>query len=454
MSIWRLFRLVCFAALLWPVLHAAAPAEEPARRVAVIAEIHGAIGPATARFVEKAVRDAQARHAEVLILQLNTPGGLVTSMRVLIETILSSPVPVVGYVAPPGAHAASAGTYILYATHLAAMAPGTNIGAATPVSIGGAPGLPGPGEKPGTEKQPSNEDALARKATNDAVAFIRSLAELRHRNAGWAEKAVREAATLHAREALELGVIEIVAGDINDLLAAADGRKVTVNKAERTLHTRGAAIQRFEPDFMTRVLGVLADPNVSVILMMIGIYGLIFELANPGNVAPGVVGAIALVFGLYSLAQLPLDYAGLALLLLGIAFMVAEAFTPSFGVLGTGGIVAFIAGAAMLIDSDIPEFQLSWAVILTMAVVNGAFFILLIGYLWRTHHLKVQSGVQQMIGSQVTVVDWSGLEGHVWVRGERWNARGDRAYATGDELVVVRMDGLTLIVTAPPYPKE
>ena len=452
-----ILRCVLVSLLLWPLTIVIAPAQDAGKRVALLADITGAIGPATAHFVEKAIRQAQNRNAEVLILQLNTPGGLVSSMRSVIEAILASPVPVIGYVSPPGGHAASAGTYILYATHVAAMAPGTNIGAATPVQFGGTPGLPGPDpkdQKPESIKPPSNDEAMTRKATNDAVSFIRSLAELRHRNADWAEKAVREAATLHAREAVEMGVIEIVAADVNDLLNALHGRKVTINKTERTLATRGIAVERFEPDFMTRLLGVLADPNVSVILMMIGIYGMIFELANPGNVLPGVIGAIALVLGLYSLHQLPLDYAGLALLLLGVAFMVAEAFTPAFGILGIGGIVAFIAGAAMLIDSDIPEFQLSWSVILSMAGMSAAFLILLIGYLWRTHHLKVQSGSEQMTGSTVVVVDWAGEEGHVWVQSERWNARGDRAYATGDKLIVKQMDGLTLIVTAAPFPEK
>lgn len=431
------------------------------QRHALIAEIKGVIGPATAHFLEKAIRKAQTDNAEVLILQVNTPGGLVTSMRSMVENILASPVPVVGYVSPPGAHAASAGTYILYATNIAAMAPGTNIGAATPVQLGGAPGLPAPpGQKPNDQKPapsatpPSDQDALARKSTNDMVSFIRSLAELRHRNAEWAEKAVRQAATLHAREALDQRVVEIVAGDVGELLKALDGRKVTVGKTERALSTRGLTVVHFEPDFMTKSLSVLADPNVSLILMLVGIYGLIFELANPGNVLPGVIGAIALVFGLYSLSQLPLDYAGLALLLLGIGFMVAEAFTPSFGVLGVGGFVAFVSGAAMLIDSDIPEFQLSWTVILSTAALSVAFLIVLIGYVWRAHGLQVQTGAEQMVGSKAVVVDWAGTEGHVWVLGERWRARGDRAYAAGDELVVKHIEGLLLIVTALPYPEE
>lgn len=452
-----LIRSLLLCAVLWGLATLAAPAQDSSKRV-VLVEIRGAIGPATAHIIDRAIRQAETTNAEAIILQLNTPGGLVTSMRHIIESILASKVPVVGYVAPPGAHAASAGTYILYSTNVAAMAPGTNIGAATPVQIGSPPALPTtPGKdpkdkKPNGTKPDSNTDALSQKAVNDMVAFIRSLAELRGRNAGWAEKAVREAATLNPREALEQRVIEIVAADISELLTKLDGRKVTVAKADRVLATRTAQIDRFEPDFISKVLGVLADPNVSLILMMIGIYGLIFELANPGNVLPGVIGTIALVLGLYSLHQLPLDYAGLALLLLGIAFMVAEAFTPTFGVLGVGGVVAFVFGAAMLIDSDIPEFQISWPVIAATAAASAAFLILLIGYLWQTHKLRVKSGMEQMVGSTAVVIDWAGQEGHVWVMGERWNARGDRAYAVGDELLVRKMDGLTLIVTALPAP--
>jgi membrane-bound serine protease (ClpP class) len=437
--------------------------------VALVAEITGVIGPASAHYLEKAIEKARLRQAEVLILRLDTPGGLVTSMREMIKDILASPVPVVGYVAPPGAHAASAGTYILYSTNIAAMAPGTNIGAATPVQIGGIPGLPTP-NKPKPERQitgpdgnadrPADgnpkkedgkpqvpEDAMAAKSMNDAIALIRGLAELRGRNADWAERAVREAATLHARQALEQHVIDLIAGDIDELLRALNGRKVIVgNHEERTLSTLGIAVERVEPDFMTRALGTLANPNIALILMLIGIYGLIFEFMNPGMVLPGVAGAISLLLGLYGLQELPLDYAGLALVMLGIIFMIAEAFAPTFGVLGIGGLIAFVLGAGMLIDTDLPEYRLSRTVIGTAAAVSASFLILFVGYMLRSQVRKVQSGAEQLIGSKAVVLDWSGEEGHVWVEGERWNAISDRAFAKDDLVKVRERHGLTLVV--------
>jgi membrane-bound serine protease (ClpP class) len=432
-------------------------------RVALVAEITGVIGPASAHYLEKAIEKARTRQAEVLILRLDTPGGLVTSMRAMIEDILASPIPIIGYVAPPGAHAASAGTYILYATNIAAMAPGTNIGAATPVQIGGIPGLPTPSEPkpdrqtPGpdgkTDKPPADGkppvpgDAMAAKSMNDAIALIRGLAELRGRNADWAERAVREAATLHARQALEEHVIDLIAGDIDQLLGDLNGRKVTLgNHKERTLSTLGIAVERIEPDFMTRVLGTLANPSIALILMLIGIYGLIFEFMNPGMVLPGVAGAICLLLGLYGLQELPLDYAGLGLLILGLIFMIAEAFAPSFGVLGLGGIIAFVIGAGMLIDTDIPEYRLSWTFISTAAIVSASFLTLFVGYTWRSQVRKVQSGAEQLIGGEAVVLDWSDGEGHVWVEGERWNARSDRAFAQGDHVRVQMRHGLTLVV--------
>lgn len=435
----------------------AARSPDSTKRVAILAEITGVIGPATARYVEKAIERAQ--QAQLLIFRLDTPGGLVVSMRDIVKAILASPVPTVGYVAPPGAHAASAGTYILYAMNIAAMAPGTNIGAATPVQIGGLPGLPEPnGEKPGSEPPKSDQkdgkpppvspgNALAAKSINDAVSLIRGLAELRGRNADWAEKAVREAATLHARQALDEHVIDFVANDIDELLRDINGRKIVLgNHEERTLSTSGITVERFEPDFMTKALGTLANPNIALILMLIGIYGLIFEFMNPGMVLPGVAGAISLLLGLYALQELPLDYAGLALLVLGIAFMIAEAFLPSFGVLGFGGIAAFVIGAAMLIDTDIPQYQVSWPVIVGMAAVSAAFLILFVGYAWRSQTRKVRSGVEQLIGSEAIVLDWSGDRGHVWVEGERWNARSELSFAEGDRVKVKGRSDLTLFV--------
>jgi membrane-bound serine protease (ClpP class) len=430
---------------------------------ALLADITGVIGPATAHYVRTTIDKAREEKAEVLILRLDTPGGLLTSTREIIEAILASPVPVIGYVAPSGAHAASAGTYILYATSIAVMAPGTNIGAATPVQIGspGLPGLPPPEEplpaKPPKDKNKDGEGAkspltpattLETKATNDAVALIRGLAELRGRNADWAEKAVREAATLNARQALDSHVIDLIAADIDDLLRAVNGRKVMIGQHERTLATAGIETQRAEPGFMVKLLGAISNPNVALVLMLVGIYGLIFELMNPGSVFPGVVGAISLVLGLYALSELPLDHAGLALLVLGIAFMIAEAFMPTFGILGFGGIAAFVIGAAMLVHTDIPAYRVSYDVIAVMAIVSAAFLILLLGYVWRGQRRKAVSGAEQLIGGEASVLDWQNGEGHVWMQGERWNARGDKKFTPGDKVTIRALDGLTLTVKA------
>ena len=308
--VWALL-FVCAAALFWR--SAAAQPVQPAQSdLALLTAIHGAIGPATSKQVSDALAEARACHAGVVILELDTPGGLSTSMREIITAISSSDVPVIGYVAPPGAHAASAGTYILYATSLAAMAPGTNLGAATPIQIGAIPGTSG-GDKN------ASGNTLQHKMVSDAVALIRSLAEMHGRNADWAEKAVREAASLTAKRAKAQHVVELIATDISDLLAQADGRTVVTAFGKRVLHTKDMRVERVEPGFMAKLLGVLSNPNVALILMLIGVYGLIFEFTNPGTIAPGVTGAICLVLGLYALNQLPLDYAGLALLLLGIA---------------------------------------------------------------------------------------------------------------------------------------
>lgn len=439
----------------------------------LVGAVEGAIGPATVRHVERLVKDAAEARATALVLRLDTPGGLTDSTREIIAEILGSPVPVIGWVAPPGAHAASAGTYILYATHLAAMAPGTNIGAATPVQLGGTPGLPGPAEPPEEPVEPeepeepaeepaapdgddkdevserpplSGTDAMSAKVTNDAVAFIRSLAEMRSRNADWAEKAVREAASLSADAAVAEGVVELQAENLDELLAAADGRTVTVLGDERVLETASAPVEFVEPGAVTRLLGVLSNPNIALVLMMIGIYGLIFEFMNPGLVGPGVIGAICLTLGLYSLNQLPLDYAGLALIGLGIAFMVAEAISPSFGILGFGGLTAFVLGSAMLIDTDIPAYQLSWWLIAAMAAFSGAVLILLLGLSWRAYR-RAPASIAPMMGVAAEVLDWSGGTGHVLAQGERWSARGPPDLVPGESVRIEAVDGLTLTVT-------
>lgn len=423
---------------------------QPSRGVALLVDVDGAIGPASVRHVETAIQDAQQdRAAELIILRMNTPGGLVTSMREMISAIIGSRVPIVVYVAPSGARAASAGTYILYAAQIAAMAPGTNVGAATPIALG-VPGLGGnePGKKDDKDKdeQVAPADPGKAKSVNDAVAFIRSLAELRGRNVKWAEDAVRKAVSISANEALRLGVIDVVAEDIENLLVAIDGFQVKTGKTMQTLDTKGLSVKQVEPDTLTEVLGIITDPNVALILMMIGVYGLIFEFATPGSIGPGVVGAICLVLGLYALNQLPFNYAGLALVLIGIACMVAEAFTPTFGILGAGGLVAFVLGAAFLIDTDVPGFQLSWTVIASTAIASGLILTLLLGYAWRALRRPVAGGELGLVGRTAHVLDWSGTTGHVFVHGERWAARSQETFKIGQDVTVQRLDGLTLVV--------
>jgi membrane-bound serine protease (ClpP class) len=436
------------------------PTAERSRPVAVLVEVDGAIGPASVRHVETAIAEAEERYAEVVILQLDTPGGLVTSMREMVAAIIASRVPVVGYVAPSGARAASAGTYIIYATHIAAMAPGTNIGAATPITMG-MPGLPetDPNKKNAAEKtdedKPSDDktepvapkDPAKAKAVNDAVAFIRSLAELRDRNVEWAEEAVRKASSISANEALRLDVINLVSPDIEHLLSDLDGRKVLVAGKDETLSTKGLTVERIEPDVLTEILNIITDPNIALILLMIGVYGLIFEFATPGSIGPGVVGAICLVLGLYALNQLPFNYTGLTLVLIGIVCMVAEAFTPTFGVLGIGGLVAFVLGAAFLIDTDVPAFQLSSTVIAATGLASALILIVLLGYVLRSLRRPISGGVGGVVGNMAKVMDWSGTAGHVWVHGERWEARASERLEVDQQVRVLRIDGLTLVVS-------
>ncbi|WP_183231725.1 nodulation protein NfeD [Bradyrhizobium sp. SBR1B] len=434
-------------------------------RLALIVSIEGAIGPASASYVKEALAKASERRAEVVLLRINTPGGLNSSMREIIADVLASPVPVVGYVAPSGAHAASAGTYILYATHIAAMAPGTNIGAATPVQIGGPlPGLPSgtpdkgskdkkDGDQQSEPKDPSKDqfkDAMTAKVTNDAVAFIRSLAELRGRNADWAEKAVREAATLSANGALQSHAIELVARDQAELLRQLDGRVVEVagGKTQR-LATKDAVVEAIDPGWISRFLAVITDPNVAFILLMVGIYGLIFEFMSPGAVAPGVVGAICLLIGLYALNLLPINYAGLALMLVGIVLLTVEAFNPTV-VIGLGGIIAFVLGALMLFRVEAPGYHLSWWVIGTTAAVFAGFALVVLGSLRRAARAPERVGAQAMRGLPAEVLDWSGSEGHVFAHGERWQARGAETFKPGETVEVANVVDLTLLIRRAP----
>ncbi|MEX0301756.1 MAG: nodulation protein NfeD [Leisingera sp.] len=459
----QLLQLLCFFVLsLFSAEHLNAQAESDltAERHVLYTVIEGPIGPATVHHVAQVLQLPHNPAAEAVVLQLNTPGGLADAMREIISLILQSPVPVITYVAPPGAHAASAGTYILYASHIAAMAPGTNLGAATPIAIGGFPeALPGrpPAEDQSGGKETGEEPArsplapktaMEAKATNDAAALIRSLAELHGRNADWAESAVRQAESLSAVRALELNVIDLVAADLETLLRDADGRSVQIGGARKEIATAGLPVERVEMSTMIRVLSVLSNPNVALVLMMLGVYGLIFEFWNPGALVPGVVGAICLTLGLYALNQLPLSYAALALLGIGVAFMIAEALSPSFGVLGFGGLFAFSLGAAMLVDTDAPAFRISWWLIAGMALTSAAVLVLLLGYTIRTYRQQPVSGSARLIGARARVLEWHGGSGFVWIEGERWHAQGLTGLQPGQHVRVGGIRNLTLHVVA------
>jgi len=438
----RLLAIPVVLALLSP-LSAAAAAER-----AVVIDVDGAIGPAIASFIAREIKAAPPQEVGLIVLRLNTPGGLDSSMREIIGAILASPVPVATYVAPNGARAASAGTYIAYASAVAAMAPGTNIGAATPVRVGGAPALPGGA---GKDKDKANEpgDAETRKAVNDATAYIRGLAALNGRNADWAAEAVRTAVSVPASDALEMHVIDVIADDVPDLLKKLDGRIVSVAGKPQRLQTAGLRPVAVTPDWRTQLLTIITNPNIAFILLLIGVYGLIFEFLSPGAVAPGLIGAISLLVGLYALALLPINYAAAGLLLLGVALMVAEVHIGAFGAIGVGGIAAFVIGAIMLFP-DVPGFELSPWVVAGAAAASAFLFLVALALLLRSRRRSVVTGAEALIGCEGETVSWQDGQGRVRVAGEIWLARSRAPLRDGVHVKVVERDGLVLVVEPRP----
>jgi membrane-bound serine protease (ClpP class) len=434
--------IVAAAVLAWRSTPAAAADR------AIVLEIDGAIGPPLADYIARELTAARTDEARFIVLRMNTPGGLDTSMRKIISAILASPVPVATYVAPNGARAASAGTYIAYASAIAAMAPGTNIGAATPVQLGGNPLFPSDqkSQKDQKDAKPGEQgDTETRKIINDAVAYIRSLAALNGRNADWATDAVRSAASLPASEALALHVIDVIADDVPDLLRKIDGREVTIVGKPQRLATAGLDIVVRPPDWQTELLMLVTNPNVAFILMLIGVYGLILEFFNPGAVAPGLIGAISLLVALYALAFMPINYAGAALVLLGVALMIAEVHIGAFGALGVGGIAAFVIGALMMFPAHAPGFTLSGGVIAGTALGTAALFLLALAALLRRKR-PVVTGHEALIGAEGETVSWQNGEGRIRVKGEIWLARAAAPLAAGSRVKIVGRDGLVLRV--------
>ena len=433
--------LYCAAALLLLPLTAFA-------RTVVVTEIRNAISPDSAAYFLRALDEARQAEAELLVLKLDTPGGLDSAMRDMIRGILASPVPVAIYVAPAGARAASAGTYLLYASHVAAMAPGTNLGAATPVAIG----IGGEAGKPSAEKPEDGKDralpgsAMEKKAVQDAAAYLRSLAQLRGRNTEWTEQAVRQAASLSAEDAAKLKVVDLIATDLPDLLRQLDGRSVGVGENKRVLSLADATTVTVEHNWKERLLAAVADPNIALILMMLGIYGLLFEFYTPGFGVAGIIGAISLLLALYALAMLPINAVGALLLLVGIGLMAAEAFVPSFGALGIGGVAAFIAGSLMLIDANIPGLEVSLAFVVPLATVSALVLLGIGTFAMRARRRPPASGVEAMVGGTAEALEDFEREGWVRAFGERWRARSATAMSRGARAKIVAVEGLTLVV--------
>ena len=401
-------------------------------------EIKGAIGPASSSYLKEGMSHAISKNASMLLIELDTPGGLSTSMREMIQEITNSSIPVITYVYPKGARAASAGTYILYASHVAVMAPGTNLGAATPISLMPAPKI--------ADSNISATSTLEKKVINDAMAYIKSLAELNDRNITWALSAVKDAKSLSAKDALKYGVIDFIAEDTEELLSKLDGRKVTMSGKSITLKTEGAIIEYFEADWKTRFLSIITNPNIAYILLLIAIYGIFFELMNPGAIFPGVVGVISGVIALYALNMIPFNYAGLLLIILGIVFMISEVFIAGFGILGIGGVVAFAFGSLLLFDADTIGSSVSIPLIIAFSISSLAFFILVMKLFIKSRSAKVVSGVEEMVGSSAEVIEPFDKGYIVHCHGERWSATSDSELSVGQSVEVIELSGLILKV--------
>jgi len=437
----------------------------------VALRVDGIISPASSDFIVRGLLRAAEDKAELVVIELDTPGGLDTSMRAIIRQILASPVPVATFVSPAGARAASAGTFILYASHIAAMTPASNVGAASPIMIG-APGGGGAAPEPpaspsGTDGaapgqvspldkliQPDRSvpesrggDTMTRKVTNDAAAYIRSLAELRGRNGEFAEKAVRNAASMSAQEALRSDVIDLIATGLPDLLRQVNGREIKLEGGNTVvLATENASVERVVPDWRNQILGFLANPQVALILMMAGIFGLFYELTNPGMALPGVAGLICLLLALYAFQMLPVNWAGVALVAFGIVLMIAEVFLPSFGVIGTGGVVAFVLGGLFLMDTGVPGFDLSIPFLMGLAIVSAALLVAVGHLAMRAHKHRVVTGREEMVGLEGAVTTVGDKMTYAHVRGESWRVKSNSTLVPGDTVRVLGIDNLTLLV--------